>query len=58
MSEQQTDNLLADDDQKQEAPVVDDSLAEDFFAQLDKQVMGDSLKPETQEQTTSQAKKQ
>tara|TARA_R100000656_G_scaffold52054_2_gene41567 strand:+ start:1671 stop:2546 length:876 start_codon:yes stop_codon:yes gene_type:complete len=54
MSEQQTDNLLADDDQKQEAPVVDDSLAEDFFAQLDRQVMGDSLKPETQEQTTSQ----
>jgi len=54
MSEQQADNLLADDESKQEAPVVDDSLAEDFFAQLDKQVMGDSLKPETQEQTTSQ----
>ena len=59
MSEKNQDNLLADDSEKVEASAVapDDSAAEDFFSQLDRQVMGDAIvqpKEAQPQQTTSQ----
>jgi len=59
MSEQKQDNLLVDDAEKVEATTApEDSLAEDFFSQLDRQVMGDAIvqpnQTEAQPQTTSQ----
>jgi len=47
MSENTQDNLLMDDAEKanleQVAPIENDTVAEDFFSQLDKQVMGDVI---------------
>ena len=59
MSEQKQDNLLADDSERVETAVApDDSQeAEDFFSQLDRQVMGDAIvqpKEAQPQQTTSQ----
>ena len=56
MSEQKQDNLLADDSERADAAVApDDSQeAEDFFSQLDRQVMGDAIvQPEAQPQQTT-----
>ena len=55
-----TDNLLEDDAVKAEnsvTPQVDDTVADDFFTQLDKQVMGETLdqpKVEMQEEVVQQ----
>jgi len=60
MSEQKQDNLLADDSERVENSVVapeDSKEAEDFFSQLDRQVMGDAIvqpKEAQPQQTTSQ----
>ena len=46
MSEITQDNLLIDDAERAEqqvAPIEQDTVAEDFFSQLDKQVMGDVI---------------
>jgi hypothetical protein len=46
MSEITQDNLLMDDAERAEqqvAPIEQDTVAEDFFSQLDKQVMGDVI---------------
>jgi len=46
MSEITQDNLLMDDAERAEqevAPIENDTVAEDFFSQLDKQVMGDVI---------------
>jgi|TARA_Y100000310_G_scaffold345538_1_gene466209 hypothetical protein len=51
MSEQNQENLLADDSEKESAVAPDDSLAdtENFFSQLDRQVMGETLDQPTVE---------
>ena len=59
MSEQKQDNLLADDSEKVDTAVApdDSQAAEDFFSQLDRQVMGDAIvqpKEAQPQQTTSQ----
>ena len=60
MSEKNQDNLLADDSEKVEASAVapDDSAAEDFFSQLDRQVMGDAIvqpkEAQPEQQTSAQ----
>ncbi len=59
MSEITQDNLLMDDAKRAEqevAPIEQDTVAEDFFSQLDKQVMGDVISQpieEAQEQQTT-----
>ncbi len=59
MSEITQDNLLMDDAERAEqevAPIENDTVAEDFFSQLDKQVMGDVISQpieEAQEQQTT-----
>ena len=59
MSENTQDNLLIDDAERAEqevAPIENDTVAEDFFSQLDKQVMGDVISQpieEAQEQQTT-----
>tara|TARA_X000000368_G_scaffold410771_1_gene394716 strand:+ start:196 stop:1065 length:870 start_codon:yes stop_codon:yes gene_type:complete len=59
MSEITQDNLLMDDAERAEqevAPIEQDTVAEDFFSQLDKQVMGDVISQpieEAQEQQTT-----
>jgi len=59
MSELKQDNLLADDSEKVDTAVApdDSQAAEDFFSQLDRQVMGDAIVQPNQaqpQQTTSQ----
>ena len=61
MSEITQDNLLMDDAERAEqevAPIENDTVAEDFFSQLDKQVMGDVISQPIEEaqeqQITSQ----
>lgn len=58
MNELIKDNLLVDDSERieqQEAPTEQDTVAEDFFSQLDKQVMGDVISQpiEAQEEQTT-----
>ena len=59
MSETNQDNLLVDDSEKVDTAVApdDSQAAEDFFSQLDRQVMGDAIvqpKEAQPQQTTSQ----
>ena len=52
---QNTDNLMQDDSLRAEALTPqDDTVAEDFFSQLDKQVMGETLEQPIVEQQEPQ----
>jgi len=61
MSEIQQDNLLVDDAERVDAiitPDDNDAVAEDFFSQLDKQVMGETLDQPLETQQTQMISQQ